>query len=173
MFPYKRILVIGSAGSGKSTFSKKLSELTGIPVIHLDKEYWCPNWTRPKKEEWIKKVETLTLSDYWIMDGNYGSTLDLRLKRADLVIFLDYNRFVCVNGVIKRCLNKDEHKREDLALGCTEKFDIKFIKWVWNFPKKYRPQILDALSQYPNIKVITFKNRNESQLYLDELGGNK
>lgn len=173
MFSYKRILIIGSAGSGKSTFSKKLGELTNIPVIHLDKEYWLPNWQTPDKEGWRKRIEELTLVDSWIMDGNYGSTLDLRLKRADLVIFLDYNRFVCVRGVIKRSLNKKEHKRIDLAEGCTEKFDLDFIKWVWSFPKEYRPQIIKSLDEHPNVEKIIFKNRKESKKYLERLKAEK
>ncbi len=169
MFLYKKILVIGSAGSGKSTFSKSLGEITNIPVIHLDKEYWLPNWTRPDIEMWKKRVETLTMGKSWIIDGNYGSTLDLRLKRADLVIFLDYKRFVCIKGVIKRSLNKKEHKRIDQASGCTEKFDLDFIKWVWKFPKEYRPEIIKTLDEHPNVEKIIFKNRKESKKFLESL----
>ncbi|MDG0808073.1 EutP/PduV family microcompartment system protein [Cohnella rhizosphaerae] len=86
----QRILVIGSAGSGKSTLSQRLSEQLQLPVIHLDKYYWKPNWVPTPNEDWDKFVLGTTNRDQWIMDGNYTRTLDLRLKRADTVIFFRF-----------------------------------------------------------------------------------
>ncbi len=169
MIPYQRILIIGSPGSGKSTFSKKLGNLTLLPVIHLDKEYWLPNWTVPDKNEWYQKLSSIIALDKWIIDGTYGDTLDLRLSRADLVIFLDYKKMLCVNSVIKRELQRKNKKRDDMANGCAEKLDFKFLNWVWKFPKIYRPKILSILEHHPNVKVITFKSRLESKKYLEEV----
>lgn len=85
----RKILVIGCCGSGKSTFSRRLNEITKIDIIHLDKEYWNPGWVEPPKDEWKKLVETLIARDAWIMDGNYSGTLELRLHACDTMIYLD------------------------------------------------------------------------------------
>lgn len=169
MFQYKKILIVGSPGSGKSTFSKKLGTVTNLPVIHLDKEYWLPNWTVPEKQDWLKKLEKIIDEDAWILDGTYLDTLDMRLRKADLVIFLDYKRLLCVNSTIKRELKKKNKRRDDMGIGCIEKLDFKFINWVWKFPKVSRPKLLKILSEYPKIKVITFKTRKESKKYLEEI----
>lgn len=169
MIKEKRVLIIGSAGSGKTTFSKKLSSILEIPIVHLDKEYWQPSWQKPPHEEWVKKVECLIEQETWILDGNYGSTLDQRLQRAELVIFLDYKRSVCLKSVIRRTFQNCGRQRDDLGKGCIEKVDFKFLKWVWDFPKKYRPRILELLNQHTNVQVIQFKNRKEAACFLNTL----
>lgn len=163
-----KILVIGSAGSGKTTFSKLLGEKLNLPIIHLDKEYWKAGWVEPSHEEWAEKLENLLLNDKWIMDGNYASTLELRVEKADMIIFLDYNRFVCVNGVLKRVFKNRKKQRDDLPDGCLDKLDFKFLKWVWDFPKKYRPRIIEILNT-SNKKIITLKTRKEAMAYLEKI----
>lgn len=168
MMNQKKILIIGSAGSGKTTFALKLSELTGLPVIHLDKEYWLPNWEKPNSEEWIEKVRELLKQESWIMDGNYRSTMDMRFKEATMVIFLDYKRLTCIKGVLKRVFSNHHKQRHDLTEGCIEKLDFSFLKWVWDFPKKYRPEIIEKLNNL-DIPVVILKNRNQSVKYLENI----
>ncbi|MCL2397141.1 MAG: hypothetical protein FWC93_03655 [Defluviitaleaceae bacterium] len=104
IFDYRRIAVLGNNGSGKSYLPKKLANATGLPAIHLDTHFWLPNWQTPPEDEWLKKVAGFTAMDRWIIDGNvsYGESMDLRFKRADLIIFLDTNPLICIAGVIKR-----------------------------------------------------------------------
>jgi hypothetical protein len=99
---YNRIIVIGNNGSGKSYLSKELSAITGLPLIHLDVEFWKPNWVMPTTDEWIKKQRDIVSKEKWIIDGNHCSTMELRFKTADLIIFLDFNRFVCLFSLLKR-----------------------------------------------------------------------
>lgn len=122
----QRILVIGSAGSGKSTLSQRLSEQLQLPVIHLDKYYWKPNWVPTPNEDWDKFVLGTTNRDQWIMDGNYTRTLDLRLKRADTVIFLDLSKWLCLYRIIKRRIKYHRKTRADLNEGCPEKLVHRF-----------------------------------------------
>jgi adenylate kinase family enzyme len=102
----RRVLVTGMAGSGKSTFSRALAAETGLPLIHLDLHFWKPGWIAPSEREWREKQRGLLASDEWIADGNYHETLDLRLERADTVVFLDTPWWVCAGRTLLRGLRK-------------------------------------------------------------------
>ena len=102
----RRILVTGMAGSGKSTFSRSLAAKTGLPVIHLDLHFWKPGWVAPSELEWRDKQRGLLAGDAWIADGNYHETLDLRLERADTVVFLDTPWWVCARRAFLRGLRE-------------------------------------------------------------------
>ena len=98
----RRVLVIGSGGSGKSTVAARLGELLGLEVNHLDKFYWRAGWVEPAQDEWIKTVTELMDKDSWVMDGNYSGTLELRLQRADTIVFMDLPRLLCMWRILKR-----------------------------------------------------------------------
>ena len=102
----RRILVIGPAGSGKSTFSRALSTRTGLPVIHLDVHYWRPGWVRPSEDEWREQQRDLLGGDAWIADGNDLDTLDLRLERAEDVVLLDTPWWICARRALLRGLRR-------------------------------------------------------------------
>ena len=99
-------MVTGMAGAGKSTFSKALASKTGLPLIHLDLHFWKPGWVEPSAGEWREKQVALLAGDEWIADGNYHETLDLRLGRADTVVFLDTPWWICARRAFMRGLRK-------------------------------------------------------------------
>ncbi len=153
----QKILIIGSSGAGKSTFALRLHKLTGIETIHLDKVYWQPNWVETPKDEWEKTIENLVKKDSWIMDGNYSGTLEIRIYFCDTVIFLDLPRTTCVRRVIKRSLFYKGSSRPDMAEGCAEKIDLeflKFLKWIWDYPKRSKPKVEELLKQFKDTKKI-------------------
>ena len=150
----KKVLVIGSSGAGKSTFSRLLGEITGIEVVHLDKIHWRAGWIEPPKDEWRKTVEDYLKKESWIMDGNYSGTLALRLEKCDTVIFLDLPRTICTRRVIKRFFLYRKISRPDMAEGCAEKFDWEFVKWTWNYPKRSKPRVEELLKRVEGEKTI-------------------
>ena len=143
----KRVLVIGSGGSGKTTFARRLAERTGLPLLHLDSLYWRPGWDPTPSADWRKRVEELVTGDAWIMDGNYGGTMDLRLAACDTVVFLDIPRIVCLWRVLKRQLLHRGRPRAELPPGCVERLSWDFVNWIWTYPARRRPAILRRLHE--------------------------
>ena len=150
----KRILIIGSGGAGKSTFARQLHQTTNIELFHLDKLYWKPNWVEPTKDEWKKTVEDLIKKDSWIMDGNYGGTMEMRIAACDTVIFLDLPPAICVWRAVKRYLFYKKNNRPDMAQGCAERLDLKFLKWIWDYPTRTKPRVEALLKRFQDEKKI-------------------
>jgi adenylate kinase family enzyme len=142
----QRIAIIGSGGAGKSTLAARLGKILHLPVIHLDRLHWRPGWVEPPKDEWKRKVEEIVSTDRWIIDGNYGGTMEIRFAACDTVIYLDFPRAICTWRVIKRRFKYRSGTRPDMDEGCPEKLDLEFVSWIWNFPSKTRPRIEERLS---------------------------
>ena len=165
----KRIIVVGSSGAGKSTFSLRLGEILGIEVIHLDAEHWQPGWVEMPKPEWRRKLEELVRRDSWIMDGNFGGTLDVRFEACDTVVFLDLSRLICIWRVLKRWVIYREGTRPDMAEGCHEKLDLKFLAWIWSFGKTSRPKVLAQVEKYSHSRrIVWLRTRAEVKKFLAE-----
>jgi adenylate kinase family enzyme len=159
----QRVMIIGSAGSGKSTLSQALGRILDLPVIHLDKYYWKPNWVPTPNDEWDEVVEQLAMKEQWIIDGNYSRTLDIRILRADLIIFMDMPRWLCMYGILKRRVMYHNKTRGDLNEGCPEKIDFEFVKWVWNYRKRSRGKTIEKLEKVKEHKrVIVLRSRKEA-----------
>jgi adenylate kinase family enzyme len=170
----KRVLVIGSSGSGKSTFARRLGEAISVPIIHLDKLYWSPNWVGTTDEiEWQTKVERALQGDTWIIDGNYSGTLLLRLQKADTVIFLDMPRVICVWRVVKRAAFYRKKTRPYMGADCDEKFDwkfLEFVRYVWNYPARSKPKVEKLLAQNQNAKtIVRLKSKKDVENFLQKL----
>ena len=166
----RRILVIGIPGAGKSTFARKLAERTGLPLIHLDKEFWQPGWRITPREEWRAKVAALVAHEAWVMDGNYGASLDLRLPRADTLAWFDYPRRVALRRVLWRVASTYGRVREDLAPGCPERFDMEFLRYVWDFRGKERSQVVSMLASHGgHLQPVVFRRDRDAARFLDRL----
>ena len=111
----RRVVVTGMAGAGKSIFAQQLSAKTSLPVIHLDVHFWKPGWVEPSDKEWRDVQSKLLAGEEWIADGNYHETLDMRLARADTVVFLDTQWWVCAARAFVRGLRRPEGQLPD---GC-------------------------------------------------------
>ena len=165
----KRIMIIGCSGSGKTTLSKKLSERLSLPLVHLDKLYWTGHWETVDREEFNAMLLKELEKDRWIIDGNYNRSIPLRLKYCDTVIYLDFSRWTCLLGVISRVIKSYGKTRPDMGGDCPEKFDLNFIKFVWNFNKINRERYLELLRSAKDKRVIILSNRGECDSFLNGL----
>lgn len=162
----KRILVIGSGGSGKSTFARRLGDRLALQVIHLDSHYWRPGWVEPPKEVWLDQVRHLLARESWVMDGNYSGTLETRLEACDTVIFLDFPRLTCVWRVMRRAMKYRNVTRPDMAAGCPEQWTFEFLQWIWTYPKRSRPKIIARLAQLEAKSVFYLRSNKEVEQFL-------
>ena len=160
----QKIIIIGCPGAGKSTFSRALQGKTGLPLIHLDMLFWNADKTNVSREEFDQKLSRILKQDKWIIDGNYGRTLEMRLQECDTVFLLDFPVSVCLSGVESR-IGKP---REDMPW-TEQEFDEEFKEWIKDFPKKELPHVYKLLGEYKDKNIVVFKSHNEINSYLEEL----
>lgn len=165
----ERIVIIGCGGSGKSTLACQLGKKLNIPVVHLDKLWWKPGWVESSREEFDAKLAEELVKPQWIMDGNFDRTIPERIARCDTIIFLDFNRFTCLIGVLKRVLTTYGKVRPDMGDGCPERIDFEFLKWVWNFNKNKREKNYRLLNEAKHAETIVLKNRSMVKRFLNSL----
>jgi adenylate kinase family enzyme len=166
----QRVLVIGSGGAGKSTFAAGLAERLGLPVIHLDALYWKPGWIEPSRMAWEKTVNGLLADERWVMDGNYGGTLEMRLAAADTVIFLDLPRTLCIRRVVLRRIRFRGRSRPDMTPGCPERLTWEFLRWIWRYPVERRPGIQDRLARLrTDQRAIVLRSPSDVEEFLRSL----
>lgn len=161
---FRKIIVIGSPGAGKSTFSRRLRDITGLPLHHLDMINHKPDRTTVTREEFDRQLSEILRTDKWIIDGNYQRTIEMRLEKCDTVFLLDFPLEICLAGAAARV----GKKREDMPW-VEEEFDEEFRQWIVDFPKEKLPEIYRMLDNYSDKNFIIFKSRRETEDYLNIL----
>jgi adenylate kinase family enzyme len=144
----QRVLVIGSGGAGKTTLARRIATAASLPLVHLDRLYWRPGWVPTPADEWELQVAELVRGERWVMDGNYGGTMALRVAAADTVVFLDVPRLTCLRRVTSRALRHRGRTRDDMAPDCPEHLSWEFVRWIWSYPRTRRPRVLELLAQF-------------------------
>ncbi|MCI8755117.1 MAG: adenylate kinase [Oscillospiraceae bacterium] len=157
-----KIIIVGSPGAGKSTFARKLRDITGIPLFYLDMLWHKPDRTTVTQEEFNNRLNGILQKDRWIIDGNYQRTLEPRLQACDTVFLMDFPLETCISGAESR-IGK---KREDLPWTELE-FDPEFKQWIQDFPKNRLPQLYEMIETYKdNKEIMVFHSRKEADDYL-------
>lgn len=156
-----KVIIIGCPGSGKSTFSRALQAKTGLPLYHLDMLFWNADKTHVAREIFDQRLAEVLRQDNWIIDGNYGRTLETRLKECDTVFLLDFPVDACLSGITAR-IGKS---RDDMPW-VEQEFDEEFKKWIVDFPKDELPHIYTLLEKYKHKNIIIFKSHEQIKEYL-------
>lgn len=158
----QRIAIVGSGGAGKSMLARQIGAIVGLPVIHLDHQYWSPGWVPMPDDEWVHHQRELLAGGEWVVDGNYAATLELRAELADTVIFLDLPRHVCIARAVRRFRSPNLQ-----APGCPQKVDFQFLRWIWEFPSRSRPRLLAILGTYSaRSRIIQLRSAAEVRAFL-------
>ena len=152
----KRVVILGRGASGKSTLAKRLGQISGLPVVELDKVFWRPGLVATPRDEWVATQELLVAKDKWIIDGDLGKfdVVKTRLRAADTVILLDFSFWCCAHRAIRRSRER-----------------IDFWWWVLAYPWRSRPVLLKAIADCaPSAKIHVFRNPESLQQFVDRLG---
>lgn len=164
----QRVMIIGPCGAGKSTLSFKLAEKLDLPLFHMDKLNWLPGWVDGGNDRVRAELAKILPHDRWLIEGNYGSTMAMRLERADTVVYLDFPIRLCLWRLAKRIVGGYGRTRPDMTEDCPERFDWEFITYVmgWNFGPKPRTEA--ALSGFDG-NIIRLESPKQLELWLARL----
>ncbi len=160
----KRVMVISCPGSGKSTFARALHRRTGLPLFHLDLMNWNSNGTAVDKPVFRARLMDVVRQDEWIIDGNYGSTMEVRLRACDTVFFLDYPVDVCLSGIMER----RGKARPDMPW-IEDEADPELMKFIQDYPAQSRPGVMELLAEYPQKDIYIFQSRAGADAFLARL----
>src|SRR5579862_4424209 len=158
-----RIVILGCAGSGKTTLARQLAERTGAPLISLD-EIWQPHWKESDVPAFRSMLEGAHSGDAWISEGNFAlATFDLRLPRATLVVWLERPKLFCCRHAVTRVFKPGEsHRLGNLA---------KVLAFIWKFDRINRPKIEAArMSHGPNVPVERLNGNRDIADFLSAYG---
>lgn len=164
----QRVMVIGSPGAGKSTFARRLAAITSLPLFHLDAERWLPGWIPREEADWQERQVRLVEQERWIIDGNHGDSLDLRMGRADTVIWLDYPTSICLWRGVRRMIAQRGRVLPDGSPGCPEAFELEFLTFIAMFRRRNRSLITTALRGYAG-RVLRFEYPGQAENFLTGL----
>ena len=163
-----KIQIIGYSGSGKSTLARKLGEIAGIPVLHLDSTHFYGDWQERSVEEQEAIVrDFMAANDSWVIDGNYTSVACERFAMTDMTIFMDFNRLFCFFSAYRRSRKYRGIVRPDL--GMPEKFDRSFRRWLLidGHTKERKQRHANNLNATSGQKVV-LKNRRQVRKFVEQ-----
>lgn len=160
----KKIAVLGCSGSGKSTFSIQLHNITGLPLYHLDNIWWKSDRTHISRDEFDKQLDDIVNRDSWILDGDYSRTYEKRIAACDTVFFLDYGEEVCMQGIIDRI------GKERIDIPWTDnKLNPELVKLVKNYETVEKPVLIELLNKYSDKDIIILYSRQEANVMIKNM----
>jgi adenylate kinase family enzyme len=164
----RRIAVLGPSGSGKSYVATRLAEMTGLPLVHLDRLAYQPGWRETDREELLRIHRQLVDEPEWLIDGNYTDVdKPERIRRADLVVVLAPPRRTCMRRIVRRQTANFGRGRPDMAEGCVERFDLDFLRFCWDWHRRHPDYGAEVARQAGSTPVIVLRSRRQANEFLD------
>jgi adenylate kinase family enzyme len=151
----QRVVILGRGASGKSTLARRLGAIAKLPVVELDKLFWQAGLVATPPDAWAALQQRLAAEERWIMDGDLGpyDVVEIRLRRADTVILLDFSLARCAWRAIRR-----SPERAD------------FWRWLLGYRRKSRPLLMHAIARHaPAANLHVFRTPAALARFLDDL----
>ena len=160
-----RIAITGCGGSGKSRLARSLGGTLGITPVHLDGLYYDRNWKPLDKEQFAALQRDLVAAPRWVIDGNYASSLPIRLEAADTIIFLDLPAWACLWGIIQRRLRHGGGQHD--AIGVYDRITWNFVRYIAGYRKQMAPRVRQLIADHAgDAQVVVLRSRRAAQRYL-------
>jgi adenylate kinase family enzyme len=171
----RRIVVVGTSGSGKTTVATRIAKELGLLHVELDSIHWAPNWTEIPDEDFRKQVFEATKGDGWVADGNYSKVRDILWSRADTLVWLDLPFSVVFWRVLKRTISRiintevlwNENIERWNALIGLDSMPLWVIKTYWRRKREYSKLLTQA--EYSHLHVIKLKTKKDVETWLSNL----
>jgi len=168
-----RFVVIGTSGSGKSTFARALASARGVPYIELDELFWLEDWAHLQREEFCSRTVAATAADSWVVDGNYSAIREVLWPRATDIIWLNFSRSTVYSRIIRRTFVRVA-TRQELWAGNRESFTKAFLSrdsvLLWAFTtfgkNRLKYSALRSLPEYSHLTWHEFNHPSEAKEFL-------
>jgi adenylate kinase family enzyme len=165
----EKVVVVGCCGSGKSYVAREIGRLTGAPVTHLDAIYYDDEWNAAPMDGFADAQHELVARPRWVIDGNYNSTLEIRLRACDTVVFLDLPTRSCLWGMLSRQLRHGAGQNS--TNGVYNRINTDVVKYVRGYRRSMRPRVLAKFDEYAgHARVVSLRSRAHARQWLAELG---
>jgi len=163
----ERIAIIGCGGSGKSRLARQLGTALDLPVTHLDALYYDEAWTSLPKDEFAALQRDLVAAPGWVIDGNYASSLPIRLAAAETVVFLDLPATACLWGIAQRRLR--QRGGQDKATGVYDRITWNFVRYVWDYRRAMRPRVRTLIAEHAaHAELVVLTTRRGVRRWLQQ-----
>lgn len=165
-----RIAIIGCSGGGNSSLARKIAAKLNLPVVHLDVLFWRPGWKESDEASFRARLEVALAGGRWITDGNFSRLGDLHFAGAQIIVWVDQPRALCLRRALARVIKERGRTRADMAEGCLEKIDLAFLRYIWRWNADTRPKIEAAIERHArSTPVVRLKCDREIGAWLDSL----
>lgn len=162
-----RIVILGCGGSGKTHLANQLAALLELPLTHLDAEFYDSHWKPLPQNEFGELQRRLVKEQRWLLEGNYASTLPIRLERATTVIFLDLPAVACLAGIVQRRLR---YRGGQHGAGVFDRITWAFVRYVWGYRKTMRPKVRRLIAEHgDHVQLMTLSSRRQTTRFLTTL----
>lgn len=163
-----KVVVVGCGGSGKSVLARRLATAAGLPVVHLDGIYYDDDWNPLSKEDFAARQRDLVQEPAWVMDGNYASTMPIRLAAADAVIMLDLPAPACLWGILRRRLRYRGGQHADV--GVYDRINWSFVRYIVGYRRTMAPRVKAMVADHaPHAQLYAPRSRRQARRLVDEL----
>lgn len=156
MIAPRRVMITGAPGSGKSTLARLLGERLSVPVYHLDQLYHRSGWTPPPPGEFEADVARIAAQPAWVIDGNYSSVAEPRLRAAEMIIYVDVPTLLRLIRILRRIATYRGRTRPDSAPGCPERLDLEFLLYAWRWERDVGPRVQAMMAGFAG-PVVTLR----------------
>ncbi|MGH3939848.1 MAG: DNA topology modulation protein FlaR [Pseudonocardiaceae bacterium] len=163
-----KIAIIGCGGSGKTHLANQLAALLNLSLTHLDGIYYDADWNPLPQERFATLQRDLVARPRWLIEGNYASTLPIRLTAADTVIFLDLPAITCLAGIAQRRwrYRGGQHLKD----GVYDRITWNFVRYIWGYRKTMRPRVRHLMAEHgDNAQLITLASRRQTARFISQL----